>query len=157
MLATKHIRPFVGVTFLALIGSASALPLKQSLAMFETGATQPHRSAADYKRGSAGEVSRYQIMPHIWHIYSSSRDYGNPELAWWVANRILWDRTREFEAKTGRAPNAIELYLLWNKPGHFEAAGYRLSRVSRLYATRAERFANLFQSLNLTAISGGAQ
>jgi hypothetical protein len=157
MLALKHIRLLAGVAILALAGPSSALPLKESLAMFETGATLPHRSAADYTRGSAGEVSRYQIMPAVWHAYSSSKDYGNPELAWWIAHRILWDRTQEFQTRTGRAPTPVELYLLWNKPGHFEAAGYRLQKVSRTYAVRAQRFANLFLSLNSSPGLEGAQ
>jgi len=37
----------------------------------------------------------------------------------------------------------VELYLLWNKPGHFEATGYRVEQVKRDYQLRAERFANL--------------
>lgn len=122
---------------------ASAMPLRQSLAMFESGATVSVRSEADSKRGGAGEVSRFQILPEVWRQYSRSTDYENPELAWTVAQRILADRTRRFREATGREPNSLELYLLWNKPGSFEAVGYAAKKVKIIYRQRAERFANL--------------
>jgi hypothetical protein len=122
------------------------MPLRHSLAMFESGATGVTRSAADLKRGGSGEVSRFQILPEVWHQYSRSRDYDNPEVAWQVAQRILDDRVRRFRAATSREPNAQELYLLWNKPGSFEAAGFTVSKVKPAYRARAERFANLHNS-----------
>ncbi len=125
---------------------ASAMPLRHSLAMFESGATGTGRGAADLKRGGSGEVSRFQILPEVWHRYSRSKDYDNPEVAWTVAQRILDDRTKRFRAVTQREPNALELYLLWNKPGSFETAGFAVSKVKPLYRQRAERFANLHNS-----------
>ena len=109
----------------------------------ETGATTWQRSAADYVRGGSGEVSRFQIMPDVWRRYTRSREYDNPEVAWSVAERILADRVGDFRQSTGREPNGLELYLLWNKPGHFEAQGYQTSRVKAGYRNRAQRFANL--------------
>ena len=136
---------FVGLVALGWLGlgTCEALPLRQSLAMFESGATSGRRGAADALRGGSGEVSRFQIMPAVWRRYSKSREYDNPEVAWAVTQRILADRTAEFRAITGRGPDALELYLLWNKPGHFEAQGYLASRVNADYRQRAERFANL--------------
>ncbi len=131
------------VAFLLGALEAKALPIRESLAMIESGATQPHRSAADRMRGSAGEVSRFQIMPRVWHEYTASKEYEDPDLAWWVAQQILGDRTKRFREKTGREPNAVELYLLWNKPGHFEAAKFDTARVKSLFSHRAQRFANL--------------
>jgi len=133
---------FVGLAAL----DASAMPLRQSLAMFESGASGFVRGAADQKRGGSGEVSRFQIMPEVWHQYSKSRDYENPEVAWSVTQRILGDRTKRFREATGREPNALEIYLLWNKPGSFESAGFVASRVKPVYRQRAERFANLHNS-----------
>ncbi len=126
-----------------LVVPASALPLRESLGMFESGATLPQRCAADKMRGSHGEVSRFQIMPGVWRQYSPSRDYDNPEVAWDVAQRVLQDRTRWFRAANRRDPDALELYLMWNKPGHFEAAGFDVKRVKSLFKQRAQRFANL--------------
>lgn len=125
------------------VGDATALPLRESLGMFESGATLPRRCAADKMRGSHGEVSRFQIMPGVWRQYSQSRDYDNPEVAWDVAQRVLQDRSRRFREANGREPDAAELYLLWNKPGHFEAAGFDVKRVKTLFQQRAQRFANL--------------
>jgi hypothetical protein len=126
---------------------ARAMALREALSMIETGALNPQRSAADRIRGRSGEVSRYQIMPEVWRQYSSSTDYENPAIAWSVAQRILEDRTKWFRQQTGREPNALETYLLWNKPGHFHAAGFATSRVKPIYKERAQRFANLCTSV----------
>ena len=123
--------------------NAAALPLRESLGMFESGATLPQRCAADKMRGAHGEVSRFQIMPSVWRQYSPSQDYDNPEVAWDVAQRVLQARTRWFHSANGREPDAAELYLMWNKPGHFEAAGFDVKRVKTLFKQRAQRFANL--------------
>ena len=120
-----------------------AMPLRQSLGMFESGATSWQRSQADFMRGGSGEVSRFQIMPAVWRRYTKSREYENPEVAWTVAQRILADRIADFRTATGREPNGLELYLLWNKPGHFETAGYHTGQVKSDYRQRAQRFANL--------------
>lgn len=135
----------IGLALLGWLGlsSCEAMPLRNSLAMFESGATTPHRSKSDLMRGGSGEVSRFQIMPAVWRSYSKSREYDNPEVAWGVAQRILADRTADFRAATRREPDALELYLLWNKPGHFEAQGYVASRVKAEFRLRAQRFANL--------------
>lgn len=125
-------------------------PLPYALGLFESGAESFNRNGADFKRGGSGEVSRYQIMPAVWREYSSSRDYHNPLAAWEVAERILTDRVKEFRAKTQRDPDATELYLLWNKPGHFASVKYSLKRVNRLYLVRAQRFANLYQAVQFS-------
>ena len=136
---------FLGLVALGWLGLGvcEAMPLRQSLGMFDSGVTSGQRGAADSLRGGSGEVSRFQIMPAVWRRYSKSREYDNPEVAWAVAQRILADRAAEFRATTGREPGALELYLLWNKPGHFQAQGYLASRVKADYHQRAERFANL--------------
>jgi hypothetical protein len=133
----------------------SAMSLRDSLGMFESGASKPDRCAADRVRGNSGEVSRFQIMPAVWSRYTRSLEFDNPEIAWSVAQRILQDRTQWFLNITGRQPNALELYLLWNKPGHFSAVGFSTSRVSPHFKTRAQRFANLFHDDQLQ--SSGAR
>lgn len=139
-------RTIVGLLLLGCLGLATcqAMPLRQSLGMFESGATSWQRSPADSMRGGSGEVSRFQIMPAVWRRYTKSRDYQNPEVAWTVTQRILADRTAGFRTATGREPTALELYLLWNKPAHFEAVDYQAGRVKSDYHERAQRFANLF-------------
>ncbi len=138
-------RTMIGLLLFGWLGvcPVKAMPLRQSLGMFESGATTWQRSAADYVRGGSGEVSRFQIMPDVWRRYTRSREYDNPEVAWDVAQRILADRVADFRAATGREPNGLELYLLWNKPGHFETVHYQASRVKADYRQRAQRFANL--------------
>jgi hypothetical protein len=145
------------VVGLMAAGTAAALPLRDSLAMFESGATRPTRSRADYLRGAAGEVSRFQIMPSVWRQYSRSSDYTDPEVAWSVAQRILDQRTHDFQSRTRRAPTPLEIYLLWNKPGHFEEVGYDVSRVRKLYRDRAQRFANLFKRFSTEEVAVGGQ
>ncbi len=133
---------WLGVLF---VFDGSALTVREALAMVETGAEHPTRCAADSVIGGSGEVSRFQIMPDVWRGYSKSDDYNDPETSWKVAQKILDERAKWFQRVTGREPNKIELYVLWNKPGHFESTGFKLSRVKPLYRERAERFSNLCQ------------
>ncbi|MSR43244.1 MAG: hypothetical protein EXS29_01395 [Pedosphaera sp.] len=126
-----------------VVFEVSALPVREALALVETGAEHPTRCPADSVIGGSGEVSRFQIMPDVWRGYSKSGDYNDPEAAWKVAQQILDERTKWFRRVTGREPNKTELYVLWNKPGHFESVGFKLSRVKPLYRERAERFSNL--------------
>ena len=135
-----------------LFGVAMAMaradsPLRDALAMIETGATSPAAGDADHVVGGSGEISRFQIMPSVWKSYTRSRRHTDPEVAWNVTRRILADRVGSFEKATGRAPEPVEVYLLWNKPGHFEGVGYRLEKVLKTYRDRAERFQNLYLNL----------
>ncbi|MCX6858729.1 MAG: hypothetical protein NTX70_00670 [Verrucomicrobia bacterium] len=129
------------------MASLEASPLRDALAMIETGASSPVAGDPDHVIGGSGEVSRFQIMPVVWRAYTKSRNHTNPEVAWTVTRRILADRVGGFEKATGRSPEPIEVYLLWNKPGHFEGVGYRLERVSRSYRDRAQRFHNLYRTM----------
>ena len=129
------------------MASLEASPLRDALAMIETGASSPVAGDPDHVIGGSGEVSRFQIMPVVWRTYTKSRNHTNPEVAWTVTRRILADRVGGFEKATGRSPEPIEVYLLWNKPGHFEGVGYRLERVSRSYRDRAQRFHNLYRTM----------
>src|SRR6185295_9913445 len=111
----------VAFWLVTVVGTQAApLSLRESLGMFETGANQPGSGKADRVRGKSGEVSRFQILPSVWHRYTSSTEYDNPEVAWYVTQRILSERITSFRSATGRDPNALEIYLLWNKPGSFQ-------------------------------------
>ncbi len=136
----------LGVAIVAM-ATLEASPLRDALAMIETGASSPVAGDPDHVIGGSGEVSRFQIMPRVWKAYTKSRNHTNPEVAWTVTRRILADRVGSFEKATGRPPEPIEVYLLWNKPGHFEGVGYRLERVSRIYRDRAQRFQNLYLTM----------
>lgn len=129
------------------MASLEASPLRDALAMIETGATSPVAGDPDHVIGGSGEVSRFQIMPEVWKAYTKSINHTNPEVAWTVTRRILANRVGSFEKATGRPPEPIEVYLLWNKPGHFEGVEYRIERVSLIYRERAQRFQNLYRSM----------
>ncbi len=143
----KKLLSWIAIGALALRGTLSASPLRDALAMIETGASSPAPGDPDHVVGGSGEISRFQIMPEVWKSYTKSKNHTNPEVAWTVTRRILADRVGSFEKATGRPPEPIEVYLLWNKPGHFEGVGYRLEKVSKIYRERAQRFHNLYQNL----------
>lgn len=144
----------IACVFLAVEGGSWCSPIRDSLAMFESGATGPEASEADRVRGGAGEISRFQILPEVWRAYSKSRDYANPQVAWAVAQRILDDRISDFRKATGRLPRPVELYLLWNKPGHFASKGYSVKKVASHYRLKAQRFENLFRHFEAQGASG---
>lgn len=137
---------FLTTVFWGHATDTSTLPVKKSLAMIETGATSSRKGKWDYTRGGSGEISRFQIMPDVWKRYTKSMNWTNPEIAWTVARRILDDRVNQFKKKVGRNPDEVELYLLWNKPGHFAANKYKFYLVKRTYLQRAKRFANLVRN-----------
>jgi hypothetical protein len=120
-------------------------PLAIGLRM-EAGVAKLRRCSADQKRGSAGEVSRFQILPRIWRDYSHSRDYSDPNLAWTVAQKILDDRAQWYRQATGREPTTFDLYVMWNAPGHYEHVNFERKRVRRVISEKAERFTNLVES-----------
>ena len=142
----RQLLAIFGATIVAM-WSVDASPLRDALAMIETGASSPVAGDPDHVIGGSGEVSRFQIMPEVWKAYTKSINHTNPEVAWTVTRRILANRVGSFEKATGRPPEPIEVYLLWNKPGHFEGVGYRLERVSLIYRERAQRFQNLYRSM----------
>jgi len=142
----RQLLAIFGATIVAM-ASLEASPLRDALAMIETGATSPVAGDPDHVIGGSGEVSRFQIMPEVWKAYTKSINHTNPEVAWTVTRRILANRVGSFEKATGRPPEPIEVYLLWNKPGHFEGVEYRIERVSLIYRERAQRFQNLYRSM----------
>ena len=96
----------------------------------------------DLAKGKSGEVSRYQIMPYIWKAETTSRSWTDPEVARVVAQRILVKRIDYFTKKTGRLPSSAEVYLLWSRPGNFEASGWNLHKINLRQQQRCNRYAN---------------
>lgn len=89
-----------------------------ALSALETG----HRPAAI---GPRGEVSRYQVMPHVWRAHGGGNPRNDAE-ATRVASAVMLARYR------GTDP--VQWYLAWHCPGRKPtAADLRL----------AQRFANL--------------
>ena len=118
----------------------------ESGARIEAGLIQFKPCAADLKRGSKGEVSRFQILPAIWRDYSDSRDYKNPYVAREVARKILIDRDKWFRSSTGQPPTNFDLYVMWNAPGHYSKVGFSRKRLHAEVREKAQRFANLVES-----------
>ena len=93
--------------------------------------------------GSAGEISRYQILKQEWATVTTSRRYTDAKLAKSVAEELMKRRYNQFVQTFHREPSDYEFYVLWNAP-------YQLleRRVSRVVAERAHRFHNLVLALN---------
>ena len=94
--------------------------------------------------GPAGEVSRFQIHPAVWKSYSTSTDYGNPEVSARVARQHWGFLTNYFRESAGREPTTFDMYVLWNtRFGHYARKGFEPARLSAVVRDRAHRFVNL--------------
>jgi hypothetical protein len=125
--------------------SASGMSKLDALSMIES-------ADNDSAVGQAGEVSRFQIKPHIWRQYSPNPGYGNSALARVVARRFLADLEADFRRRARREPNDFDRYVLWNAgAAYYARVGYSRARVNRVVRERADRFANLCQSLSKEA------
>ena len=133
---------------LGISAASGGLPtgLREALAEFETGATEPAQCASDYKIGGCQEVSRFQILPVVWQQYSRSHAYHDPHVAWEVTARILSDREREFRQATNRDWDYVDLYVMWNAPGQYRRANWDRTKLSPTVQRRAQRFANLMEA-----------
>lgn len=88
--------------------------------------------------GSAGEISRYQILKREWRSVTNSTRYTDHATARAVTLTLIDRRVRAFEAAFKRPPSDFEFYGLWNAPGQVINR-----RVSRVVAERCRRYANL--------------
>ena len=108
-----------------------------ALGMIETGND-------DRGIGPAGEISRYQIHPSVWRIYSDSKQYQNPDVADLVARQHWNYLTNYFREKTGREPTDFDMYVLWNtRFGFYARKNFDPRQLSPLLGDRAQRFVNL--------------
>jgi hypothetical protein len=102
-----------------------------ALSMIETGDN-------DRMVGSAGEISRYQILKSEWRSVTNSTRYADPVTAKAVAEKLLSKRVQQFRAIYHRNPSDFEFYALWNAP-----AQVLEGRISKRVAERCRRYANL--------------
>jgi len=98
----------------------------------------------DRARGSAGEVSRYQLLPKVWKCYTSSVAYQDPDVSSRVARQHLDYLESWFQSQAGRPATDFELYVLWNAgPAYFARKAFRAAAVNPVIRERARRFVNL--------------
>jgi hypothetical protein len=120
-------------------GSPSVLDHRRqfALGMIETGND-------DSEIGRAGEVSRYQIMPSVWHQYSASRDYRDPATALQVAQRYWSTLYSRFKRQAHREPTDFDMYVMWNtRYGYYAGRGLDPYKLGVNVRDRAQRFVNL--------------
>jgi hypothetical protein len=102
----------------------------------------------DHALGLAGEISRYQIKPRVWHRYApATANWRNAEQSLPIAKAAMRDRCANFERAFRRPPTDFEFYILWNAPA-------QIRKPSAAVAKRAQRFCNLVGSD--TDVTGGA-
>jgi hypothetical protein len=125
------------ILMLSLLSAQAGLSKLEAISMIET-------ADRDSVVGKAGERSRYQIMPKVWHSYTTSRDYRNPQLARAVAERHLAALEETFQKATGRQPTDFDRYVLWNGgPTYYAKIGFDAKRVHPVIRERADRYVNL--------------
>lgn len=117
--------------------------LLMALAMFESGVD-------DSAVGMNGEVSRYQIRKMIWHQHTISTAYNDAELSEKVARAELAKRINWFVASKHALPDYRSVYALWNAPGRFRKADFKVSRLPKTIRSRCDRFRNVAIALEKT-------
>jgi len=128
------------VVMLGAFSHCRAMERWAALAQIESGNN-------DHALGLAGEVSRYQIKPRVWHRYASaSANWRNAEQSLPIAQAAMRDRCAAFQRTFRRPPTDFEFYVLWNAPG-------QIRKPSQTVTKRAQRFCNLVNS-DLNAGSG---
>ena len=116
-----------------------------ALSMIETGNN-------DRMVGSAGEISRYQILKAEWRSVTNSTRYSDPATAKAVTLKLLDRRVQNFRETYHRNPTNYEFYGLWNAPSQVLER-----RVSRVVGQRCRRYANLCEVREQPARSGELQ
>lgn len=122
---------------LSLVAAHAGMKKLEAISMIETGDN-------DRVIGGAGEVSRYQIKPVVWELYSDSRSYQNQRLSARVAEQHLATLESAFQRRTGRAPTDFDSYVLWNGGlAYYAQRGFSPARVTPKVRDRAQRYVNL--------------
>ncbi|HZI31473.1 MAG TPA: hypothetical protein VFF11_03975 [Candidatus Binatia bacterium] len=110
-----------------------------ALSMIETGMD-------DKEIGSAGEVSRYQIMPSVWRHYTSSLHYRDPAVSLEVARQHWAALYESFKQRAHREPTDFDMYVLWNtRYGYYAKRDFDPNRLQTVVRDRAQRFVNLVE------------
>lgn len=118
----------------------NAMSTLEALSMIES-------NDRDRARGRHGEVSRYQILPHIWKQFGGNGfNPRDPRQSRVVAEFILQDRIRVFVRVTKRFPVDYEIYALWNCPGLLYQHQWDWTRLPPKIKERCQRFHNLMIS-----------
>lgn len=124
------------------VASVAPAPMPDAKRLYALGMIETGND--DREVGGAGEISRYQIHPTVWKVYSNSRDYRNPDVAVQVASLHWSYLAAYFKEKTGRDPNDFDMYVLWNtKYGYYAHKGFSSQRICSVVQERAQRFVNL--------------
>ena len=133
----KRMKNVILALVLSILAAHGGLKKLDAISMIETGDN-------DHLIGGAGEISRYQIKPVVWELYSDSRAYQNQHLSAKVAEQYLATLEAAFLRRTGRAPTDFDSYVLWNGGlGYYAQRGFSPARVSEKVRDRAQRYANL--------------
>jgi hypothetical protein len=132
---------------LSIMSVHAGLNKLEAISMIESGNN-------DRAIGRAGEVSRYQIKPEIWHQYTESKDYHDPQVAASVAAQHLEQLETAFRAQAGREPTDFDRYVMWNGGltyyAHLKFAARAVASVIR---ERANRYVNLREAASLSSPS----
>ena len=139
------------ILFLAMLPTAATAGLSQleAISMIESGNN-------DAAVGRAGEVSRYQIRPHVWRQFSAPAErhataYGDAAIAGAVAQRYLDWLAKYYKEGTGQSANDFDLYVMWNAgAAYYRRVGFAKERVHPTVRARANRFVNLREMRNAT-------
>lgn len=108
-----------------------------AISMIETGDN-------DSAVGRAGEVSRYQIKPAIWHQYTESKTYRDPKMSAKIAAQHLEELETAFRNKTGREPTDFDRYVMWNGGlTYYARVKFSPKAVKEVIRERANRYVNL--------------
>ena len=100
----------------------------------------------DREVGGAGEISRYQIMPAIWHQYTDSRSYRNPDISLDVARQHWSGLYTQFKQQAHREPTDFDMYVLWNtRSDYYASRSFNPARLAPNVRDRAQRFVNLVE------------
>ncbi len=143
VVAVPKIEPLAAPTPISapVINTANVLNERRqfALGMIETGNN-------DREIGGAGEISRYQIMPAIWHQYTDSRSYRNPDISSDVARQLWSGLYTQFKQQAHREPTDFDMYVLWNtRSDYYASRSFNPARLAPNVRDRAQRFVNLVE------------
>ena len=125
------------ILLMSAMSASAGLSKLDSISMIESGDD-------DSAVGEAGEVSRYQIKPAVWHSFTNSIAYQDRSVSCWVAGQYLSVLESSFQSRAGRPPSDFDLYVLWNAGcSYYARIGFSPLRVHAVIRERAERFVNL--------------
>lgn len=132
---------YILAILLTTAGAKAEISRLEALSLIESGDN-------DAAIGSAGEVSRFQILPHVWAHYSRSRSFRDCRVSTHVASTHLQELSRWFEERTGRPASDFDVYVLWNAgPSYYARRGFKAARVSKVISERASRYARLRRTI----------